>query len=62
MEPTYSSCRGLQPSTKAFMLIWPISGKFLFTGVTLITFSSKLSKFDKNFKNPKVNFFLEKNI
>ena len=59
--PTSSSCGGLRP--RAFfalrakkelsMLFWPIFGNFLCPVVTLVTFSSYLSNFERNCKKTK---------
>ena len=61
--PTSSSCGGLQPSAEAFfalrakkkliMLFWPIFGIFWCPVVTLVTFSSNLSNFERNPKKTK---------
>ena len=59
--PTSSSCGGLRPSAEAFfalwakkeiiMLFWPSFGHFWCPVVTLVTFSSNLSNFERNPKN-----------
>ena len=65
--PTFSSCGGLWPLAEAFfapwaktpiMLFWPIFGNFWCLVVTLVTFSSYLSNFERN---PKIRQNLKKN-
>ena len=63
--PTSSSCGGLRPSAEAFfalrakkgliLLFCPIFGDFWCPVVTLVTFSSNLSNFERNPKNLKKN-------
>ena len=58
-----SSCGGLRPTAEAFyalrakkelfMLFWLTLGHFWCSVVTSVTFSSNLSNFEKNSKNPK---------
>ena len=60
---TSSSCGGLWPPAEAFlallakkgpfMLFWLTLGNFWCSVVTSVTFSSPLSNFEKNPKNPK---------
>ena len=62
--PTSGSCEGLRPSAKAFyalratkrliILLWPVSGHFWCSVVTLVTFRSNLNNFKKIQKNPKI--------
>ena len=61
--PTSSSCGGLWPSTTAFLALrakkelimrfCPIFGNLWCPVVTLVTFSSSLSNFERNSKNQK---------
>ena len=73
--PTSSSCGGLQPLAEAFfalwaqkepiMLFWLIFGNFWYPVVTLVTFSSNLSNFERNpppKKNPRKIRKLKKKI
>ena len=67
--PTSSSCGGLRPSAEAFfalrakkeliMLFWPIFGDFWCPVVTVVTFSSNLSNFERN---PKKTEKIQKKI
>ena len=67
---TSSSCGGLRPSAEAFfalrakreliMLFWPIFGNFWCPVVTLITFSSNISNFERNHKKNKKSKKIQK--
>ena len=50
---TSSSCGGLRAKKELFMLFWLTLGQVWCSGVTSVTFSSNLSSFKKNPKNPK---------
>ena len=43
--------QALQAKQKLIMLFWPILGHFCYSVVTLVTFSSNHSKFEKNPRN-----------
>ena len=73
--PTSSSCGGLRPPAEAFfalrakkelfMLFWPVVGDFWCPVVTVVTFSSNLSKFEQTKKKhkkipPKINKNIKK--
>ena len=61
--PTFSSCKGLRPrfflpfgqQKELIMLFLPIFGNFLCPVVTLVTFSSNISNFQRNPPPPKKN-------